>query len=327
MTSVGRSAMIADMERHLIETEGPRWPAIPAELGDEAGSAALGRRRVKSWALVLRARHIPYRTEPLGNDWQLMVPPGQMARALEELRRFEQENRNWPPPLPAERPRRENTMATLCVLLLLATFHNCTQLDIELLGHHPVDWTGLGNADAVRILGGQLWRLVTALTLHSDWLHLFGNLAIGGVFIVRLCRDLGSGLAWSLLLGSGILGNLINALVQQDHRSVGASTAVFGAVGILAAVSLLHHRHRLQRRWPLPIAAALALLALLGTGGEHTDLLAHLFGFGSGFALGLAAEMLLRRYGRPSSIGNAALALASAVLVLASWGAALTLGG
>ena len=60
--------------------------------------------------------------------------------------------------------------------------------------------------------------------------------------IVSLCRELGSGLAWSLLLGSGVLGNLANACLQlPDHRSVGASTVVFGAVGILAALNLLRN--------------------------------------------------------------------------------------
>src|SRR6185369_4433376 len=110
-------------------------------------------------------------------------------------------------------------------------------------------------------------------TLHADLTHLLSNVTIGGIFIILLCRELGSGLAWSLLLGSGALGNLVNALVQAPtHRSVGASTAVFGAVGILAAISMVRYRHHLQRRWFIPVAAGLALLAILGTEGKNTDL-------------------------------------------------------
>lgn len=284
--------------------------------------------RVQLLGLVLTARGIPCRFEPAERGWRLMVAPRQWAAAEEELRRFDEENRDWPPAEPPSRPLAHNTLPTLSVLILLATFYNLTLLDISLAGHHPVDWTELGNADAGRIVSGEWWRLVTALTLHADLLHLWSNLAIGGVFVILLCRELGSGLAWSLLLAAGAIGNLLNAWVQSPaHRSLGASTAVFGAVGILAALTLVRHRHRLRRRWLLPIAAALALLALLGTEGKNTDLAAHLFGFAAGLALGLGTEYLLGRRGPPGRLLNAVLAVASALVVAGAWWAALTCGG
>jgi membrane associated rhomboid family serine protease len=240
---------------------------------------------------------------------------------------FERENSDWPPLPPPVSHLTENTLATLSLLILLATFHNLTQLDVSLLGHGPVDWIALGNAYSARILDGEWWRLVTALTLHVDWLHLVSNLALGGIFIVSLCHELGSGLAWSLLIGSGVLGNLVNAFLQHpDHRSVGASTVVFGAVGILAALNLMRNRRYLQRRRLLPFAAALALLALLGTEGKQTDLGAHLFGFIFGFGEGLLGGHLVERRGRPGAFLNALLALLCAVAVAASWWAALVFG-
>jgi len=304
------------------------WRAVPTKPDDPASFTILSGRRLHNWVLVLEARGVPCRTERRGFGWQLLVPEDRFDAAREELRRFETENRNWPPPLPPPVPFADNRLATASVLLLLATFHNLTLLDLNLLGHRPVDWIALGNAHAERILAGQWWRPVTALTLHSGWLHLLGNLTLGGVFMVRLCRDLGSGLAWSLLLAAGGLGNLANACLQQpDHRAVGASTAVFGAVGLLAALSLVYYRHQLRRRWPLPVAAALGLLALLGSEGERTDLGAHLFGFVFGILLGLAAGWLMGRSGRPGRIFNALLALASAGVVLGAWWAALVSGG
>jgi rhomboid protease GluP len=306
------------------ETPEEEWLAIAPEAGDGQAPGPLSERRAHLWALVLEARYVPCRIEPGASGWQLLVPAGHLAEARNELRLFEEENRNWPPPVPPAPPLMENTLATLSVLILLATFHNITRLDIALFGHHPPDWASLGSANAGKILNGQWWRLVTALTLHADWLHLFSNLALGGVFIVSLCRDLGSGLAWSLLLGSGILGNLANACLHPPHHSsVGASTLVFGAVGILAAQSILRLQRHRQRRWPLPFAAALALLALLGTEGKQTDLGAHLFGFLFGMGLGMAAEYLVGRHGRPGRGTNALLALACAVVVAAAWWAAL----
>lgn len=313
-----------DPERDNIEACEEEWLAIPPELGVWKDSGTLSERQVRLWTLVLDARGVPFRTERSATGWQLLVPVGYLNAARDELRLFEKENRNWPPPLPPARTLTENTLATMSVLILLATFHNLTLLDISLPGHHPINWIALGNAHAAKILAGQWWRPITALTLHSNWQHLLGNLAIGGVFIIILCRELGSGLAWSMLLGAGILGNLANACLQlPDHSSIGASTLVFGAVGILAALNMVHYRHHLQKRRLLPVAAAMALLALLGTEGEHTDLGAHLFGFVFGIGLGLVTEYLAGKYGRPGRWVNALLALAGAVVVIAAWWGAL----
>lgn len=305
-------------------TDQATWLILSPDLQDESDLRPLFKKQLRRWELVLLARSIPFRSVPFKQGHLLLVPAEVYAAAKAELSLFELENHNWPPPLPAEKPRQDNLPATLCVLLALATFHNLTLLQINLLGHQPVNWIELGNADAGKIVQGQWWRLVTALTLHADWLHLFSNLAIGGLFIGRLCRDLGAGLGWSLLLGSGLGGNLINAWLQHPtHQAVGASTAVFGAVGLLAAISLMRYRLNLRKRWPIPIAAALALLALLGSSGERTDLGAHLFGFACGIGLGLVTEFLVGRYGRPGVWLNRLLALASSTLVLLAWWLAL----
>lgn len=303
------------------------WLPIPANLGDTPAPLTLSGRRLRRWGLVLEARGIPFRPERRGFGWHLLVPAGRLESALQELRRYEAENRHWPPAPPPPSPSIENTFSTFIVLALLAVFHNTTLLHLELFGHHPVDWIGLGNAHAGRIFAGQWWRTVTALTLHSDWLHLLSNLAAGGFFIARLCRELGSGLAWSLVLAAGTFGNLANAWLQSPgHRAVGASTAVFGALGLLAALSVVRYRHHRRRRWLLPIAAALALLAFLGTEGERTDLGAHLFGLVFGLLLGLATAFLIGRYGRPTPRLGWVLALTSAMVVSGAWLAALVWG-
>jgi len=262
------------------------WLEIQPDEVSRHPDAAATSQRIRLWALTLDSRSIPCQIDSQ-TGWRLLVPPEQYAAAVYELRRFEELNRNWPRPDPP---------------------------------HHPLT----ENALAAEILAGQWWRVFTALTLHADWAHLSSNLAIGGIFIVFLCRELGSGLAWSLLLGAGALGNLVNAFVQPaNHSSVGASTAVFGAVGILAAISLVRYRRNLRIRWMLPVAAALALLALLGTEGKNTDLGAHLFGFVYGGCLGLITEYLIGRNGRPGWLLNALLALSSFAVVVAAWWAAV----
>lgn len=330
MTRDAGSAILCGMENEPEDMGNgeEQWVAIPRESFDASGDARLTQRRARLYALVLEARYIPYQLLPGENGWQMHVPASRLDDACRELRLYNEENRNWPPFLPPVRPMLENTLPTLCILLLLATFHNLTSLDLTVMGRHPVDWIDIGNARGSDILRGEWWRLVTALTLHADALHLLSNLAIGGIFVIYLCRDLGSGLAWSLLLASGVCGNLANAFVQlPSHSSVGSSTAVFGAVGILGAITMTRYRHHLRRRWPLPIAAALALLVLLGTEGERTDLGAHLFGFAFGCLFGFVAELLVGYLGRPKRLVNALLALASASVLVGSWWFALTYAG
>ena len=324
MSAVGEDDTFKGMTESQLPGEEEPWRAVPAGLADVGDTVTLTKEKARLWALTLEARQIPRRVVAAGSGWQLLVPSEYYPAALFELRRFESENRNWPPPLPPAAPEVDNILITLSVLLLLAIFHNLTNYHLDLFGFSTIDWVVRGNADAGAIRAGEWWRAVTALTLHADGLHLLGNLLIGGTFILLLCRAVGSGLGWSLLLASGTVGNLLNASVQLlTHRSVGASTAVFGAVGLLAAIHLLDDRGRWRHRWYLPLAAALALLALLGSEGENTDIGAHLFGFACGVTFGLPTGALLRRYGHPGPRLNALLALACLLLVGGAWWAAL----
>ncbi len=104
-----------------------------------------------------------------------------------------------------------------------------------------------------------------------------------------MARLLGSGLGWAGILAAGALGNTINAWIQPaDHSAVGASTAVFGALGILSSYSR-KTRRGLQGGWIhrwAPVVGGVVLLAFTGAGGERTDIMAHVTGFLSGLALG-----------------------------------------
>ena len=316
--------MEPDLDQITLHDES--WLPLPTDLGSGQGAGSLPEGRAWLWSLVLEARSIPSRVEVEAGGWRVLVPPSLLDAACRELRHFEEENRNWPPPFPHVPPPAASTLSLLSVLLLLATFHNVTRLDLPVLGFDPPDWIRIGSADAGKIMTGQWWRAITALTLHADWSHLLGNLAFGGVLIAALCSELGAGLAWSLLLVAGIAGNLANAVLHAgQHSAIGASTLVFAAIGMLAVMGRGRSR-RSRRPWLLPAAAALALLALLGTEGKNTDLGAHLFGFFFGMMFGIAAAYQSARHGRPGRMVNGMLALASVGVVVAAWWRAVTSG-
>lgn len=142
------------------------------------------------------------------------------------------------------------------------------------------------------VQGGQWWRAWTALTLHVDANHLVANLGGGIWFGYLAARQLGSGTAWFLIVTGAAIANLIEAMVgPASHSAVGASTAVFTALGLMAAHSWrvrLPLRLTWARRWA-PLIAGTALLGWLGTAGEHTDVVAHAMGFTVGCLLGATA--------------------------------------
>jgi membrane associated rhomboid family serine protease len=177
----------------------------------------------------------------------------------------------------------------------------------------------MGGAAAALIREGEVWRTITALTLHANIAHVTANAVAGAIFGTALMRIVGPGLGIVLLLLSGAGGNLITALVRSSHHvAVGASTSIFGVVGTLAGIQLTHRRRASPSQWRAwaPLAAGMALLAWLGTGAE-SDVLAHGFGFLVGAALGVALPRFVPR--PPAARAQHALILCAALIVAASW--------
>ena len=163
---------------------------------------------------------------------------------------------------------------------------------------------------------------MTSLTLHADIEHLSGNLFFGALFGVLVTQILGSGVGWLAILLAGFGGNAVNALVQPAiHRSLGASTAVFGALGLLVGYEWLRRRQvalPAVRRWAPPVLGAF-LLGWLGFGGENTDVLAHVFGFGCGVLLGIPLAIGDGRRWFESESRQRLAGGAAAVLLCVAW--------
>ena len=237
-------------------------------------------------ALVLVSRGIDCRLVPQRDgDVALTVTPADALRAHYELARYAEENRLSRPSLPL-RSLAAGLEGVLVYCAVLFFLYGAPRRQA-----FSLDWWSAGTAQAGRIVDGEWWRTLTALGLHADIGHLASNLAFGSGLGLLLTQLLGTGLAWLAILLAGAFGNALCALLQPaTHAAVGASTAVFGALGILAALAWKRQvaiwRLRL-RRW-LPFAAGLMLLAYLGVGGERTDVVGHFAGFVAGAVLGTA---------------------------------------
>lgn len=272
------------------------------------------RRQADEWALVLASASIPCRVDHSTRGWTVFVATNDTEHATRTLTAYLEENQ--PLPVAREAPEFGRTCAGFAAAAFLLVFYLLT-------GPRQANtWFQAGSASAARIMDGELWRSVTALTLHSNLAHVSANAVSCCIFGTAVCRTLGPGLGILLMLLAGAGGNTLNAaLHRSQHLSVGASTAIFGALGILAAVQMMRRR-RVRSRWRawLPVAAGLALLAFLGT-GPQSDITAHFFGFLVGGGLGVTVVTVLSR---PPGIGvQLLLALCSAVIVIGCWVAAL----
>lgn len=185
--------------------------------------------------------------------------------------------------------------------------------------HDPHHFAGIFGASASKILQGEYYRCVTALLLHGSDLHLVGNMAGIIVFGTSVCSITGSGAGWFMIIGAGFLGNYFNACFYKSlHLSIGASTAVFGAVGILAGYRMIYDLEEkgLRSTAFLPIGAGLALLALLGA-GPNSDIMAHLFGYIAGLIAGSFYRLFIRK--SPKESCQIILLVFSAVMMIAAW--------
>jgi rhomboid protease GluP len=316
------------------------WPDL-APLVDGRPAGRLSQQQTKLWSLVLRARRVPHRVRALPGGYTVQVPPRFTRQAVEEILLYQQENVSPHPSIPLP-PAGERTRPTVAAMLALCAFFALTHRAWPVLGWYPQYWHAVGVADASGILHGQLWRVLTALTLHADPAHIASNAVVGGAFLILLARRVGSGTAWLTAVLAGALGNLMNALVYAvldgpGHLSIGFSTAVFGAAGVLAGLKALSGEgdfrvkaHSAGQGWLLPVAAALALLATLGTAGENTDIGAHFFGLFSGLLLGGALGLRARQRGRPDEWAegrfNAAAGALTGLLLAGAWACGWTFG-
>jgi membrane associated rhomboid family serine protease len=277
---------------------------------------ARDRRKADDWSLVLTAADIEHDVAPAGRDWVVLVGDDDLARALAALDAYDQEQRAaFTETAAADYGPTYAGWVASGVLLLFYIW-------VEYIADANV-WHDAGRAYAPRIVRGEWWRAITALTLHANLGHVVSNAVAGAVFGGTLCRVVGPGTGlWVMLLAGGV-GNLVNAYLRAGpHAAIGASTAVFAAFGALAGLQSAR-RYRFvpsrSKAW-VPLGAAVAMLAVLGA-SQETDVWAHLFGLAAGFVAGVAVAYAHRL---PGPTAERALVAAAIAAVAGSWLLALS---
>jgi membrane associated rhomboid family serine protease len=286
-------------------------------MGDDAElvvRSAASQQEAREYELVLLSQGLSPRLHAGDGDIVITVPRDQAASAGAALAAYDGETG---PGRPGVANMRFDPATGVSAGLFLLGFFAMSDL------LSAVPWLERGSANAAKLIQGEIWRSITALTLHTDIAHALGNACALAMFLAALAGQWGGGMAVFAVLLSGAAGNLGNAYLRgAPHDAIGASTAVFGALGMIGVLALARRRREqsLRRAW-IALAASLALLGMLGGGGARVDVMAHLLGFVAGAVL--AGAVALSPGLRPGAKLQCLCGATAAALIVGCWIAAL----
>ncbi len=178
-------------------------------------------------------------------------------------------------PIPRSRPRWTHIIAGVNSLIFLGAL--IVGQDVAL---------SLGAKINRAIVYGEWWRLLTAIFLHADLLHLGFNTYALLVFGSQVEQVYGP---WRFLLSyltAGVAGSALSFLLNP-HPSVGASGAIFGLIGMEGAYLYRYRHHMLSGRAALGnILFIVAYNLIYGLANPQVDNWGHIGGLLAGLALG-----------------------------------------
>ena len=273
------------------------------------------------WSLVLASQGIEHTIDwDDATGWMLTVTETDFEPALSQIRQYRLENRHWRWQQPVFQPGLIFDWRCCGWVLLIFSFYgwSAVRADLRLTGR----------MDGVALAQGEWWRFFTATWLHADVAHLATNMVFGFLLVGLVMGRYGSGVGLLAAYLAGVAGNLAVALVYgENHRGLGASGVVMGALGLLAiqSVALLPRpRTHAFKYFASGIFAGVLLFVFLGTSPE-ADVVAHLGGFIAGLVLGSLLATSPRLARRPRM--NLAAVVMFGVLVILPWWWGLTHSG
>ena len=153
------------------------------------------------------------------------------------------------------------------------------------------------------VMGGQLWRLLSAHFVHLGWIHCLLNLAAFGLCVLLSRGSLSGRFWWGASLAIGLGVGILLLLVSPDVPNyVGLSGVVYGLfVCVLGPQAWRGERASLvllllvllRIAWQLLVESPDAQLELIG-GSVVAQ--AHLYGAGCGLAWAVGQALLTPRH-------------------------------
>ena len=141
------------------------------------------------------------------------------------------------------------------------------------------------------VLNSNYWAVLTAMFVHANLLHIFGNMVtlyFFGIFCLRLIDEKWF---WLVYVIGGIFGNILFLLIgPANSAAVGASGAIF-AIGGLIATMRPNQKVYLYFFIPMPLWVGISLGFLLTVIIPGVAWQAHL----GGLIIGIIAGLFFRQ--------------------------------
>lgn len=245
----------------------------------------------KEYALVVLAMNLDCLITVAEEGYLIHAGEAFQEAVREEFRLYAEEQKSLPEPAAVPVFGSGLNVALVWISTLLFCFAN--QLE------HPAVTERYRSSTLGIWEGGEWYRAFTSLFLHADLKHLMGNLVFGTLFGIFTAASFGPLRGWLLVLLSGLAGNLLSSGIRypEEAYSLGASTAVFGALGLLMGAGLRDvWRERSIRpgmRAVAPLLAGAMIFSLNGIGGPETNTLSHFTGMMAGLFIGLPVALTL----------------------------------
>ena len=151
----------------------------------------------------------------------------------------------------------------------------------------------------ITVLGGEWWRLFTAMFLHGGMTHLLMNM-FSLYLIGRGVEEYFNTTSYVLLyLFSGLLGGLASLYMHPASVGVGASGAIFGIFGALGGF-FIAHRNKIEahtKAFMKEFAIIIGINLVLGFSIPSVDVSAHVGGLIIGFIGGYVISKNLKWIG------------------------------
>lgn len=253
---------------------------------------AVGMRRVVDLGQRKRFRSARY----LASAIRVLHPSEELRHEIELLRSYES-NPALAPTVPVFAQDRQRPFLSAPVVLVIILLNVAVFL-FEISHKHwqqPLSFHRLGALEPIAVIyAHQYWRLLTAIFLHFDFLHLTFNMFALYVIGPSLERRLGSGRFAACYLFAGI-GSCIGVVwLARMHwaradQLVGASGAVMGLVGAWISLSLRDRHLPLAKQKLMNMLFIVAIQVAFDLTTPQISMAAHLCGVIAGF---LAALLL-----------------------------------
>ncbi|MEM2815754.1 MAG: rhomboid family intramembrane serine protease [Candidatus Bathyarchaeia archaeon] len=131
------------------------------------------------------------------------------------------------------------------------------------------------------VFNGEYWRLFTAMFIHTNIVHLMGNIFFLIVFGLRTEELFSKGEYLIIYFLSGLTGNILTLALGPTVLSAGASGAIFGLFGACT----IFIRRALGQSLFGALLYSFFLLTITGT-APNVNILAHFGGLIAGLVLG-----------------------------------------